>query len=80
MLFLEVLFVLSCIVGLVVMLHIHRQYPEGIDPDDGFGGSDDGGGLPSTGDSVPVGPRPELRIPTDGVPTDEQPSEPRVSA
>lgn len=75
MLLLETLFVLSCIAGLLVMLYIHRQYPEGIDPDDGgFGGSDDGG-LPPTGDSVPVGPRPHLRVPTD-----EQPDGPRVSA
>jgi hypothetical protein len=79
MVFIEVLFILSCVAGLVVMLYIHHQYPEGIDPDDGFGGSDDGG-LPPTGDSVPVGPRPELHVPTDGVPTDEQPSGPRVSA
>ncbi len=74
MLFAEVLFVLSCVAGLVVMMYIHHQYPEGIDPDDSSGGSDDGG-LPPTGDSVPVGPRPGLHIHTD-----EQPDGPRVSA
>lgn len=74
MLIAEVLFLLSCVAGLVVMIYIHRQYPEGIDPDDGQGGSDDGG-LPPTGDSVPVGPRPHLHVPTD-----EQPDGPRVSA
>lgn len=76
--FLELLFVLSCVAGLAVMLYIHHQYPQGIDPDDGSGGSDDGG-LPPTGDAVPVGPRPEMHVPTDRQP-DEQPDSPRVSA
>lgn len=60
MLFLEVLFMLSCILGLAVMLWIHRSYPEGTDPSDD---DSEGGGLPPSGDTMPVGPAPHITVP-----------------
>ncbi|MES3629093.1 MAG: hypothetical protein PPP56_02890 [Longimonas sp.] len=73
LLLIEALFVLSCLLGLVVMIYIHKQYPKGIDPSDDDSGD---GGLPPGGDSVPVGPAPGITVHQ----PDEQPDTPRVSS